>query len=86
MFYVVLVKRVVFVKNKRNPSKFAGKVVSRNGENEFSIFRQNPRIHREKQIQQMEKWAKQAREKETLTLTISSARAVSRLFSFWPFD
>ena len=38
-------------------------------------FKQNPKIHREKQ---MVKWAKQAREKETLTLTISSAWALSR--------
>ena len=46
-------------------------------------IKQNPKIHREKQ---KEKRAEQAREKETLTLTISSARALSRLFSFWPCD
>ena len=47
------------------------------------LIKQNPKIYQEKQ---KEKWAKQAREKETLTLTISSARALSRLFSFWPCD
>ena len=57
----------------------------RNGESEFTMVKQNPKIHREKQ---KEKWAKQAREKETLTFAISSARAraLSRLFSFWPCD
>ena len=37
---------------------------------------------------QKEKWEKQVREKETPTFTISSARAraLTRLFSFWPFD
>ena len=52
----------------------------RNGKNEFTIVKQNPKIHREKQ---KEKWAKQAREKETLTFTISSARAFSRLLAVW---
>ena len=47
------------------------------------MVKQNPKIHREKQ---KGKWAKQAREKVTLTFTISSARALSRLFSFWPCD
>lgn len=48
-------KQAVFIKGKkRNTLKLAGEVISRIGENEF---------HREKQ---MEKWGKQAREKETL--------------------
>lgn len=52
---IVLMKQAVFIKGKkRNTLKLAGEVISRIGENEF---------HREKQ---MEKWGKQAREKETL--------------------
>ena len=52
---IVLMKQAVFIKEKkRNTLKLAGEVISRSGENEF---------HREKQ---MEKWGKQAREKETL--------------------
>ena len=42
----------------------------RNGESELQWIKQNPKIHREKQ---KEKWAKRAREKETLAFTISSA-------------
>ena len=53
------------------------------GKTNLQWIKQNPKIHREKQ---KKKWAKQAREKETFTLQISSARALSRLFSSWPFD
>ena len=67
---------------KRNPLKFAGKVISKrvkriyNGLSKIQKFLEK----------QKEKWEKQARRKETPTFTISSAQALTRLFSLWPFD
>ena len=62
-------KQAVFIKKKRNPLKFAKKVISKRRKR-ITMVKQNPKIHREKQ---KEKWAKRAREKETLAFTISSA-------------
>ena len=77
-------KQAVFIKKKEILLNLRERSF-RNGESEFTMVKQNPKIHREKQ---KEKWEKQAREKETLTFTILSARAraFSRLFSFWPCD
>ena len=55
-------KQAIFIKKKRKGNFETEKANLQ--------FKQNPKIHREKQ---KEKWAKQAREKVKLTFTISSA-------------
>lgn len=54
-------KQAVFIKKKNNPLKLVGKVISQRISDGLS---ENPKIYWEKQ---KEKWAKQAREKETHT-------------------
>lgn len=70
---------------KRNPVKFAGKVISKRGKR---IYNGLSKIQKFMGGKQKEKWEKQVREKETPTFTISlaRARALARLFSFWPCD
>ena len=73
----------LYLLRKKKSSEICGKGHFETGKANLQWIKQNPKIHRENH---KEKWAKQAREKGTLTSTISSARALSRLFSFWPCD
>ena len=70
---------------KRNPVKFAGKVISKRGKRIYNGLSKIQKFMGEKQ---KEKWEKQVREKGTPTFSISlaRARALARLFSFWPCD